>query len=48
MMVLVLMTIKNLNELSFIEVRTAIGARKDLGRPTTTAKHNKEIFMKSL
>lgn len=44
----VLMTIKILNELSFIEVRTAIGARKDLGRPTTTAKHNKEIFMRSL
>lgn len=44
----VLRTIKKLNELSFIEIKTAIGARKDLGRPTTTAKYNKEIFMNSL
>ena len=32
-------------ELSFIEVRCAIGARADLGRPTTTARENKEHFM---
>ena len=36
------------NELSFIEIKSAIGAREDLGRPTTTAKENKEIFMKTL
>lgn len=36
---------KNKNELSFIEVKCAIGARADLGRPTTTAKENKESFM---
>ena len=29
--------------LSFIEVKCAIGARADLGRPTTTAGENKEI-----
>lgn len=36
------------NELSFIEVKCAIGARADLGRPTTTAKQNKESFMEFL
>lgn len=36
------------NELCFIEVKCAIGAREDLGRPTTTAKENKEAFMKYL
>ena len=39
---------KNRNELSFIEVKCSIGARDDLGRPTTTAKQNKEAFMKEL
>lgn len=39
---------KTCNELSFIEVKCAIGARDDLGRPTTTAKENKENFMKQL
>ena len=34
--------------LSFIEVKCSIGARDDLGRPTTTAKENKENFMKYL
>lgn len=33
------------NELSFIEAKASIGARSDLGRPTTTAKKNKEAFM---
>ena len=32
----------------FIEVRVKKGNRKDLGRPTTTPIHNKEIFMKYL
>lgn len=31
--------------LSLIEVKCAIGARSDLGRPTTTARENKERFM---
>lgn len=39
---------KNLKELSFIEVKCSIGARDDLGRPTTTAKENKENFVKYL
>ncbi len=39
---------KGRNELSFIEVKCSIGARDDLGRPTTTAKENKENFMKYL
>ena len=34
--------------LSLIEVRCALGARDDLGRPTTTAKENKENFMEFL
>ncbi len=29
----------------FLEVRCALGSRADLGRPTTTAKENKENFM---
>ncbi len=33
------------NELSLIEAKCAIGARDNLGRPTTTAKENKENFM---
>lgn len=36
------------NELSFIEVKCSIGARDDLGRPTTTAIENKQNFMQYL
>lgn len=36
---------KQLNKLSFIEVKCSIGAREDLGRPTTTAQENKNNFM---
>lgn len=36
---------KNRNQLSFIEVKCAIGSRENLGRPTTTARENKENFM---
>ena len=39
---------KETNELSLIEVRCSIGARDDLGRPTTTALENKENFMEYL
>ncbi len=39
---------KNRNELTLIEVKCAIGARSDLGRPTTTAIENKENFMEYL
>jgi phosphonopyruvate decarboxylase len=39
---------KAANELSLIEVKCSIGAREDLGRPTTTARENKEGFMKQL
>ena len=39
---------KTKDELSLIEVKCAIGAREDLGRPTTTAKENKENFMRFL
>lgn len=39
---------KNKKELSFIEIKSAIGARDDLGRPTTTARENKENFMETL
>lgn len=37
---------KTFDGLSFIEVKSSIGARDDLGRPTTTARENKENFMK--
>lgn len=36
------------NELTFIEVKCALGAREDLGRPTTTAIENKTMFMEHL
>lgn len=36
------------NELSFIEAKCSIGARNDLGRPTTTALENKQNFMEYL
>lgn len=39
---------KNRNELSLIEVKCSIGAREDLGRPTTTALENKQNFMRYL
>lgn len=35
-------------ELSLIEVKCSIGARDDLGRPTTTALENKQNFMEYL
>lgn len=35
-------------QLSFIEVKCSIGAREDLGRPTTTAIENKQSFMNYL
>ena len=35
---------KENNKLIFIEAKSAIGARSDLGRPTTTALENKEVF----
>ena len=36
---------KSTNELTLIEVKCSIGAREDLGRPTTTALENKLNFM---
>ncbi|MBQ4232957.1 MAG: phosphonopyruvate decarboxylase, partial [Lachnospiraceae bacterium] len=39
---------KERDELSLIEVMCSIGARDDLGRPTTTALENKENFMEYL
>lgn len=36
------------NDLSLIEVKCSIGARADLGRPTTTAKENKNGFISLL
>ena len=36
---------KERDELSLIEVKCSIGAREDLGRPTTTAIENKRAFM---
>ena len=39
---------KSRNELTLIEVKCSIGARDDLGRPTTTALENKQNFMEYL
>lgn len=39
---------KEKDELCFIEVKCSIGARSDLGRPTTTALENKMNFMNYL
>ena len=39
---------KEANQLYLIEAMCAMGAREDLGRPTTTARENKENFMKYL
>lgn len=39
---------KESTQLSLIEVKCSIGAREDLGRPTTTALENKQNFMEYL
>ncbi len=39
---------KKREEISLIEVKCSIGAREDLGRPTTTAIENKTNFMRHL
>lgn len=39
---------KSRDQLSLIEIKCAIGAREDLGRPTTTAIENKNYFIKYL
>lgn len=39
---------KKRNELTLIEIKCAIGSRKDLGRPTTTSAENKNSFMEYL
>ena len=43
-----LMKAKDKNDLCFIEVKSAIGSRSDLGRPTTTTIENKQAFMEYL
>ncbi|MCH5207664.1 MAG: phosphonopyruvate decarboxylase [Oscillospiraceae bacterium] len=40
-----LISARDRDSLSLIEVRSSIGARSDLGRPTTTALENKQNFM---
>ena len=43
-----LVAAKERDALTFIEVKCGIGAREDLGRPTTTALENKQNFMEYL
>ncbi len=43
-----LAAMKSARSLSFLEVRTAIGSRADLGRPTTTPAENKAALMRTL
>lgn len=40
--------IKNLKDLAFLEVKSAIGSREDLGRPTTKPRENKQRLMEYL
>lgn len=40
--------VRQSGELILLEVRCALGARADLGRPTTTARENKQAFMRGL
>ena len=39
---------KATHQLTFLEVKCALGARDDLGRPTTTPQENKAAFMSAL
>ena len=43
-----LLIAKDKNELTLLEVKCSIGAREDLGRPTTTAVENKKNFINFL
>lgn len=43
-----LLHVRQTDGLCLIEAECAIGAREDLGRPTTSARENKEAFMKHL
>lgn len=40
--------LNNSSKLTFLEIKVNKGARKDLGRPTTTPVENKDQFMKNL
>ena len=40
--------VKSANQLTFIEVKCALGARADLGRPAATPQENKTAFMTTL
>ncbi|MEE1078011.1 MAG: phosphonopyruvate decarboxylase [Agathobacter sp.] len=40
--------VKERDELSFLEIKCAIGSRSDLGRPTLTPIRNKELFMEHI
>jgi len=42
----VLNEVKNNKQLSLVEIKSAIGARNNLGRPTTSTFENKQAFMK--
>ena len=44
----VLELIKNASELTFVEIKCAIGSRLDLGRPTKTPKENMVDLMNYL
>lgn len=44
----ILQTIRSLDGPVFIEIRSAIGARSDLGRPTSSPRDNKILFMDNL
>ena len=43
-----LAAVRVINQLAFLEVKCAMGARADLGRPATTPQQNKAAFMANL
>ena len=43
-----LAAVRAFNQLAFLEVKCAVGARADLGRPVTTPQQNKAAFMANL
>ena len=43
-----LLYIRDHRQLSFLEIKTAIGSKDDLGRPKTSPLNNKSNFMKIL
>jgi phosphonopyruvate decarboxylase len=44
----ILKDVRQREKLSFVEIKAALGARSNLGRPTTSPRENLTIFMENL